>query len=111
MPPRAWVFSTHKTICLNPLWFPFCVLARPQGQGPRGPAPPLAEKADNSPEDQAREMEKAVNALIEASADAAARQDYVQALERAKEAVRELMMMMMMIGLGLLFENGARLTH
>jgi intraflagellar transport protein 88 len=53
-----------------------------------GPAPPLAEKSDNSPEDLAREMEKQVNALIEASADAALAGDAVQALERAKEAVR-----------------------
>jgi len=46
----------------------------------------LAEKSDNSPEDLAREMEKQVNALIEASADAALQGDAVQALERAKEA-------------------------
>ena len=60
----------------------------PLGQANRGPAPPLVEKSANSPEDMAREMEKGVNALIEASADAAARGDAVQALERAKEAVR-----------------------
>ena len=36
----------------------------------RGPAPPLAEKADNSPEDMAKEMERQVNKLLEASADA-----------------------------------------
>lgn len=58
----------------------------PLNQGNRGPAPPLVKKSDNSPEDMAREMEKQVNALIEASADAAARGDAVQALERAKEA-------------------------
>ena len=52
-----------------------------------GPAPPLAEKSDNSPEDLAREMEKQVNHLIEASAEAALQRDAVQALERAKEAV------------------------
>jgi hypothetical protein len=69
---------------------------RPPGQGvfdplkqrAVGPAPPLAEKSDNSPEDLAREMEKQVNRLIEASAEAAMQGDFVQALERAKEAVR-----------------------
>lgn len=60
----------------------------PLNQGGRGPAPPLAKKSDNSPEDQAAEMEKQVNRLIEQSADAAARGDYAVALERAKEAVR-----------------------
>lgn len=51
-----------------------------------GPAPPLAEKSDHSPEDHAREMEKQVNALIEASAEAAVSGDSVMALERAKAA-------------------------
>ncbi len=32
----------------------------PLGQGVRGPAPPLAERADNSPEDKAKELEKGV---------------------------------------------------
>lgn len=58
----------------------------PLNQAARGPAPKLAEKADNSPEELAKEMEKQVNALIEASADAAVSGDVVQALERAKEA-------------------------
>ena len=53
-----------------------------------GPAPPLAERSDNSPEERAKEMEKEVNALIEASAEAARHGDTVQSLERAKEAVR-----------------------
>ncbi|CAM9370847.1 unnamed protein product, partial [Heterosigma akashiwo] len=57
----------------------------PLGQN-RGPAPPLAEKADNSPEDKAKDMEKQVNRLIEESAAAGARRDFAAALERAKEA-------------------------
>ena len=57
----------------------------PLGQG-RGPAPPLAERADNSPEDQAREYEKQVHALVEASATAAFKGDHDLALEKAKDA-------------------------
>jgi intraflagellar transport protein 88 len=52
----------------------------------RGAAPALAEKADNSPEDLAREMEKQVHQLIEQSADAAAKGDNAAALEFAKDA-------------------------
>ena len=41
----------------------------PMGGGAgRGPAPPLQKRADNSPEDKCREMEKEVNGLIEESA-------------------------------------------
>lgn len=58
----------------------------PLNQAARGPAPALAAKADNSPEDLAKEMEKQVNKLIEDSAHAAVGGDVVQALERAKEA-------------------------
>jgi intraflagellar transport protein 88 len=47
----------------------------------------LAEKADNSPEDRAREMEKQVNKLIEQSAEASAKGEYAAALETAKDAV------------------------
>ncbi len=54
-----------------------------------GPAPPLVQKVDNSPEDQAKEMERRVHALIEGSAEAAVRGDKVLALERAKEAGRK----------------------
>ncbi|EGB07919.1 hypothetical protein AURANDRAFT_10223, partial [Aureococcus anophagefferens] len=57
----------------------------PLGQG-RGPAPPLAERADNSPEDQAREFEKQVHALVEASAAAALEGNHDAALEKAKDA-------------------------
>ena len=35
----------------------------------QGAAPALADKADNSPEDLAKKMERQVNTLIEASAD------------------------------------------
>lgn len=58
----------------------------PLNQKAMGPAPALAEKADNGPEDKARDMEKKVNALIESYAEAAKRGDVVMALERAKEA-------------------------
>lgn len=52
----------------------------------RGAAPALAEKADNSPEDLAREMEKQVHKLIEQSAEAAAKNDNAAALEFAKDS-------------------------
>lgn len=52
----------------------------------RGPAPPLAEKSDNGPEDQAKEMEKKVHRLLEESAEATVEKDMVKALEKAKEA-------------------------
>ena len=35
----------------------------PSAQKSAGPAPPLSEKADNTPEDLARDMEKKVNAV------------------------------------------------
>lgn len=52
----------------------------------RGPAPPLAEKADNSHEDKAKEMEKNVHRLIEASAKSLSEREFQKALEKAKEA-------------------------
>lgn len=52
----------------------------------RGPAPPLAEKADNSHEDKAKEMEKKVHRLVEESAQAVVQKDMLRALEKAKEA-------------------------
>jgi len=61
----------------------------PTGQGgpaARGPAPPLAEKRDNSPEDMCREIEKEVNKLIEESAQLAAEKQALRALDKAKEA-------------------------
>lgn len=52
----------------------------------QGPAPPLEQKSANSPPDQAREMERLVNRLVEESAAANVNGDYVLALEKAKEA-------------------------
>jgi intraflagellar transport protein 88 len=52
----------------------------------RGAAPALAERADNSPEEMARDLEKQVNALLEKSAFAAEKGDNTTALEHAKEA-------------------------
>ena len=52
----------------------------------RGPAPPLLQRADNSPEDKCREMEKEVNGLIEESAKLSLHKQYQAALDRAKEA-------------------------
>lgn len=56
------------------------------GQPARGPAPPLLKRADNSPEDKCREMERDVNGLIEESARLALDKKYQAALDRAKEA-------------------------
>jgi len=61
----------------------------PMGAASRGPAPALATKGDNSPEDMAKEMEKQVNGLIEQSADAAVRSKLTDALEKAKEAAKK----------------------
>ena len=57
----------------------------PLGVG-RGPAPPLAKKSDNSPEDQAKDMEKKVHRLLEESADALVDKNMLRALEKAKDA-------------------------
>ena len=58
----------------------------PLNQASRGPAPPLAEKSENSAEDQAKEMEKQVNRLMEESATlAAVKGDLMGALDKAKE--------------------------
>lgn len=56
------------------------------GTGGRGPAPPLEKRADNSPEDKCREMEKEVNGLIEESATLSLHKAHQAALEKAKEA-------------------------
>ena len=58
----------------------------PLNQG-RGAAPSLAEKADNSAEDLAKEMEKQVHTLIEESAQCSEGHEFTKALEKAK--VRE----------------------
>jgi intraflagellar transport protein 88 len=61
----------------------------PLGEARKTPAPPLAEKAENSPKETAKEMEKLVNTLMEQSAEAASvKHDYEEALRLAKEAVR-----------------------
>jgi intraflagellar transport protein 88 len=52
----------------------------------KGPAAPLAEKSENSSEEKAKEMEKTVHRLIEASAEALSQKDTRTALEKAKEA-------------------------
>jgi intraflagellar transport protein 88 len=52
----------------------------------KGAAAPLAEKSDNSAEDKAKEMEKNVHRLIEASAEAISVKDMRRGLEKAKEA-------------------------
>ncbi|CAM9520941.1 unnamed protein product, partial [Chrysoparadoxa australica] len=57
----------------------------PLNQG-KGSAPALAEAADNSPEDMAKEMEKGVHKLIEESAEAGSKGEHPVALDRAREA-------------------------
>jgi intraflagellar transport protein 88 len=52
----------------------------------KGPAPPLAEKSENSSEDKAKELERNVHKLLEASAIATVQKDKEKALEKAKEA-------------------------
>ena len=52
----------------------------------KGHAPPLAEKGDNSNEEKAKEIEKSVHKLYEASAEAITNKDYTLGLEKAKEA-------------------------
>ena len=84
---RCYVVAPHIVVLQSSGRTPGQGVFDPLKQRATGPAPPLAEKSDNSPEDLAREMEKQVNRLIEASADAALQGDTVQALERAKEAV------------------------
>ena len=58
----------------------------PLQQGGKGPAPPLAEKSENSPEEKAKEMEKGVHKLIEESAEAVYAKDMQRALDKAKDA-------------------------
>jgi len=58
----------------------------PLNQNSRGSPVSLAEKADNSAEDLAKEMEKQVHRLIEESAIGSATHAFTLALEKAKEA-------------------------
>ena len=52
----------------------------------KGPAPALAERSENSPEEMAKEMERQVHKLLEASALAGVEGNPAGALEKAKEA-------------------------
>jgi intraflagellar transport protein 88 len=61
----------------------------PLNAGAKGPAPPLASKTENSPEDMAKDMERKVNVCVEESAEAAAEKDYELALQKAKDAVKQ----------------------
>lgn len=54
----------------------------------KGPAAPLAEKSENSFEDKAKDMEKKVHKLIEASATSLVEKETLKALEKAKEAAK-----------------------
>lgn len=54
-----------------------------------GAAPALVEKTENSPKETAKELERAVNALIEQSADAIQKLQYEEALHFAKDAGRK----------------------
>ncbi|KXJ23694.1 intraflagellar transport protein 88 homolog [Exaiptasia diaphana] len=55
----------------------------------RGPAPPLEKKAEDSPEEKVRQLEKKVNELIEESCIANDKGELALALEKAKEAGRK----------------------
>ena len=52
----------------------------------RGPAPPLVDKADDSPEERAKQLERKVHRLVNQSALAAANDDLSSALDIAKDA-------------------------
>ncbi len=55
----------------------------------KGRASALERRADNGPEDMAREKEWQVNTLLEESAQATIDKDYQLALEKAKEAIKK----------------------
>ena len=55
----------------------------------RGPAPPLVNKADDSPEERAKQMERKVHRLINQSAFAVAKNDMNAALDIAKDAAKK----------------------
>ncbi|XP_059145083.1 intraflagellar transport protein 88 homolog isoform X2 [Physella acuta] len=61
----------------------------PFNQAGRGPAPPLEPKAEDSPEEKIRQLEKKVNELIEESCLANSRAEFQLALDKAKEAGRK----------------------
>ncbi|GFS10276.1 intraflagellar transport protein 88 homolog [Elysia marginata] len=61
----------------------------PLNQASKGPAPPLEPKAEDSPEEKIRHLEKKVNELIEESCLANSRGELQLALDKAKEAGRK----------------------
>lgn len=61
----------------------------PLNQAGKGPAPPLEAKAEDSPEEKIRHLEKKVNELIEESCLANSRGELQLALDKAKEAGRK----------------------
>jgi len=61
----------------------------PLNQSNRASAPPLAEKSEGSPEERAKEIERAVNRLLEQSADAATKKQVMAALDKAKDAAKK----------------------
>ncbi|CAK0873483.1 unnamed protein product [Prorocentrum cordatum] len=58
----------------------------PMGQGDKGPAKPLEKKAELSPEEKLREMEKEIHRLVEESAVTREQGNCREALEKGKEA-------------------------
>lgn len=58
----------------------------PFNQGSKGPAPPLQKKAEASPEEGCKEVERQVNELLEESTKSCLEEDLGNALEKAKEA-------------------------
>lgn len=54
----------------------------------KGPAPALLERAENGPEDKAKEMERGVHRLLESSAEAGGAGDSQRSVDQAKEAVK-----------------------
>ncbi|XP_078699282.1 intraflagellar transport protein 88 homolog isoform X2 [Branchiostoma floridae x Branchiostoma belcheri] len=55
----------------------------------KGPAPPLEAKAEDSPEEKVKQLEKKVMELVEESCMANSRGEFSLALEKAKEAGRQ----------------------
>jgi intraflagellar transport protein 88 len=60
----------------------------PMNQGAKGPAPPLEQKPEDSPEAKHKLLERKVNNLVEESCVASSRGQFQLALEKAKEAGR-----------------------
>eukprot|EP00736_Rhodelphis_marinus_P014454 Rmarinus@m.16425 len=85
----------------------------PLQQGPgKGPAPPLVKKTDLGPEEQAKEMEKQVNRLIEESAQANLEGSHRLALDKARSAYKlERKATKLREGAGLLEQVDSDLAH